>query len=245
MKKPKQPDPVPPAPAPVKTPFVTVDLDSDKWKERKLPRFATGNDMMAYTKKLSTEELVESVILIGQRIKNFDDWFHDHAEYISELRSRLPRRGPNAIGVLCNGRTKVLLWSEFCKEFLGVSNEWVRRLLVARFANPDDDPVPAPKKKREPRPDSADRKIVSQLSWETLEHKAQTFELRYAQILNELHLLLRQIEEHSGKLPPKLRDYAEEAKKRCLTLFDIEPPAPGNKLELEPDDLDDNPKPES
>jgi hypothetical protein len=128
--------------------------------------------MIAYTKKLSTEELVETAVLIGNTVKHFRDWFADHAEYISELRKRLPRRGPNAIGVTCNGRTKNYLWSEFCREFLGVSNEWVRQLLLSEFANPDDDVVPEPRKKKEAKPDSADRKVVSQLSWEILEYKA-------------------------------------------------------------------------
>jgi hypothetical protein len=192
---------------------------------------------LANLTKRSTEDLVLDAIQIGHRAKRFSAWFETAAPYLRELRHRLPRRGPNCIAVIQDGVTHNYKWSEFCQEFLGVTSEWVRRLLKYEDVSPDDpDAEPQPEHDDKEPVDSADTHEVSKLAWETLEHKAAASESRYILTIGELRKLLQEIEKVKDKLPPSLIVYCQELEKR-LAALDVEPPTSGNNLKVEDDEL--------
>jgi len=236
MKKPKQSQsaakPVPADPAPAKTPFVTVDMAN--FENHKLPKVLPDN-LVAYTNNLPMDELVVDVMLIGKNFKSFKDWFNKHAEFVWSLRERLPQRGPNAIRIKRGDKIQVFTWSEFCLEFFGVSADWVRKQLLAYQGMSEeptlDSATAKPEAKRkEPRPDSADKTVVSRLSLETLENKSAVSELRYLTAMSELRSLIKVVQ--STEERPKQLQYLNDLEKR-LAVLDVEPPVPGLKLKLE------------
>jgi hypothetical protein len=231
-KKPKQSQPTITSDS-VKTPFVTVDMA--KFENHKLPK-ALPLNLAAYTTNLPMDELVVDVMLIGGNFKAFKDWFASHAEFVWGLRE-----SPNAIRIKRGDKIQVFTWSEFCLEFFGVSADWVRKQLCiykGMKENPEhfkDEQKPEPKPKPESKPDSADRTVVSRLSLETLENKASVSELRYLTTMSELLSLVKFVKDTEDRV--KQVEYVSGVENR-LAALDLEPPAPGNKWTLTPDELD-------
>lgn len=223
----------------VKTPAVTVDMA--KFEKHKLPKFATAAARDKYIAGAPIDELVADVMLIGAQFKTFKDWFADHAEYVHELRDRLPARGPNAIEIRQGKKTRIYTWSEFCLEFFGVSADWVRKQLCLHEgmkADPQLEVASKPKSKDAPV-EKADEMKVSRFSLETLEHRAQTYELRFAQAEMELRSLVQLIEKldasyESGaphdKVPTGLIDYVRDLEKRLALMAEPQEPAVGNNF---------------
>ena len=85
-----------------------------------------------YLADLQDVDLVEQCIAIGGTFKRFSDYFVEHAQWIYELRSRIPASGVNCkIRVVSSDEDEgeVLGWNQFCVKFFGVSADWVRKLL--------------------------------------------------------------------------------------------------------------------
>jgi len=132
--------------------FVTVKL---KDRMTTVPDVLDGKvgelTVNEYLDGLSEGALVEQVITLGKKFKDFKDFkdfFATHIDWIHELRCRIPSRGTackiNQIDE--DGNSKLLSWSEFCKETFGVSARWVSKLMAnyqGMLAQPDIDPVEA------------------------------------------------------------------------------------------------------
>ncbi len=214
----------------LKKPAVTVDLD--KFAGHDLPDLEQIDDTDKYLTQLSDDELVADVILIGVRSKSFKDWFQAHVGFVDELRGRLPPRGPNAIEVKQGHITTLYTWSEFCLNFFGVSDEWVRRQLNLYHCMQEDPTLGMGEEEEKPTKPTInpDEEMVEHTEHELLEVKAEKLELRSTKLHLELEALLQLLEKYGDRIPPAVNQYVKELKQRLAALNankGEEPPAKG------------------
>jgi hypothetical protein len=81
-------------------------------------------DIHGYIDSLSPEELAMAAVRVGERAKNFKEWFFKYYEVWLAFRDTIPARGPNRIQI--GGWVGTL--GEFTMQFWGVSLDWVRKL---------------------------------------------------------------------------------------------------------------------
>jgi hypothetical protein len=219
--------------------YVSVDLD--KYANHKLPDLEEIDDLLKYTTERPIQELVVDVILIGAQAKKFRDWFYEHAEFVHELRDRLPSRGRNAIEVIRGGTPTLYKWSDFCLTFFGVSADWVRKLLSFYQGMAEDPEMQVPERQLKKRTTTEVKATEAENEFENetpkpalaIADEDSAYKLEATKLHLEIKGLLEQIEKFGEKLPVALTQYARQLRER-LALMD----KPGNKMSIE-DDVDE------
>lgn len=169
-----------------------------------------------YLTGLPDNKLAEEVISIGRQFKSFKDFFAAHCEWIQELRSRMPERGPSCkINVVDEGGVSVLYtWSEFCLAFFGVSARWVAKqqaLYEGMREQPDID-----KADSKEAGETGNKKESLEAVKEVYEEKIDRAETQAANLRLELGNLIAKIEEHKDEVPSEVYKAAMAAKFRVV-----------------------------
>jgi hypothetical protein len=107
-----------------------ITLDLAKYGKTQLPDVSKIKDIHAYINDLGDQELVMINIRVGEKFQTAKRFIVDHAEFVHSLRDRLPARGPNCIAVKDGDDVTTYTWSEFCLEFFGCSDRWVRKIMA-------------------------------------------------------------------------------------------------------------------
>jgi len=177
-----------------------------------------------YLTGLPDGKLVEQVISIGREFKTFKDFFASHIEWISELRSRIPSRGYACkINIIdADGNANTFTWAEFCLQFFGVSDRWVRKQQQLHAEMAAQPVVEEPKegdKEKEKKPS------VEEVETE-YEEKIERIETQASNLRLELGNLISLILKHKAAIPEPVVKAAEAAK------FRVAPPQPvGNNMD--------------
>jgi len=179
-----------------------------------------------YLANLQDTELAAQVVHIGGTFKRFTDYFTEHAQWIRELRSRIPTSGVNCKIRVVTGEEdegEILGWNQFCVRFFNVSADWVRKLLSnfeAAACEPKIDEPPAQQGEEEEEEEEYKETPLGEAQREAAEAEVvvDRLDTRARVLEGELQALINKIgQAKDGKLSlEELHRMAEEARNRVL-----------------------------